>query len=215
MFTGIVESTGIVRELSPLAQRPGGGSAAALMVSGGETLAELPLGASVAVNGVCLTVARQTPAGAGFDVVPETLQRTNFGDLRSGQRVNLERSLRAGAPLDGHVVQGHVDGIGVIERIDHAQTGWGVWLRTTPEIIRFVVPKGSIAIDGVSLTVVAVEAGSFSVALIPFTLERTTLGERRTGERVNLETDILARIAVARIEALLPDLVARSAGGGA
>ena len=154
---------------------------------------QLTLGESVAVNGACLTVVERDAESFRFQVGPETLLRTNLGELRPGDRVNLERSLRAGDRLGGHWVQGHVDGVGrVDQRLPEGE--WEtVWFRCPSELTMQMVPKGSIAVDGISLTVVAVERERFSVALIPHTLAVTTLGVMKPGDAVNLETDILAK----------------------
>jgi riboflavin synthase len=148
-------------------------------------------GASVAVNGTCLS-ALESDALA-FDVIPETLRRTTLGGLRPGDRVNLERAMPAGARLDGHIVQGHVDGRGVVESLTRRNGAVTLGVRAPAELADQIVPKGSIAIDGVSMTVVDCVAGRFSVALIPTTLRITTLGRLRKGDRVNLETDVLAK----------------------
>jgi riboflavin synthase len=142
------------------------------------------IGDSVAVNGVCLTVVDAPDGRLAFDVVQETLDRSKaFGD-----DVNLEAALRAGEPLGGHYVQGHVDGVGTVR-----STGDPVWIDTPPELLRYIVEKGSVAVDGVSLTVAAVDEGGFAVTLVPHTLEVTTLGRLHPGDRVNLEVDILAK----------------------
>jgi riboflavin synthase alpha subunit len=202
MFTGIVEQVGRVT-----AVRSGPG-ATRLGVEAGALFSGLPAGASVAVNGVCLTLAAVAGTTGEFDVVPETLRLTNLGSLRPGGRVNLERSLRAGDRLDGHIVQGHVDAAGRVQRVDRGGGEWKLWVAIDSGLMPFIGPKGSIALDGVSLTLVDVEASAFSVVLIPTTLERTTLGERRAGDLVNVETDILARIAVRRVDAVLGGLAA-------
>jgi riboflavin synthase len=142
------------------------------------------IGDSVAVNGVCLTVVDAPDGRLAFDVVQETLDRTKA----FGEDVNLEAALRAGEPLGGHYVQGHVDGVGTVR-----STGDPVWVDTPPELLRYVVEKGSVAVDGVSLTVAAVDHGGFAVALVPHTLEVTTLGRLHPGDGVNLEVDILAK----------------------
>jgi len=149
------------------------------------------IGDSVAVNGVCLTVVDAPDGSLAFDVVQETLDRTK----PFGQEVNLEAALRAGEPLGGHYVQGHVDGVGAVR-----STGDPVWIDTPSDLLRYVVEKGSIAVDGVSLTVAAVDEEGFAVALVPHTLEVTTLGRLAPGDRVNLEVDILAKY----VERLLP-----------
>jgi riboflavin synthase alpha subunit len=152
----------------------------------------------VAINGVCLTVASLDPPHATFEIVPETLRRSTLGTLQSGERVNIEHSLRAGAPIDGHFVQGHVDGVGTVTAVDVAGGDYILSITPPAALMRYMVPKGSVALDGVSLTIAAVEHDHFTVALVPTTLARTTLGERGTGDTVNIETDLLVR-AVARL----------------
>ena len=173
MFTGIVDRMGRV-------VRPG----RRFVVDTGWK--DLRPGESVAVNGVCLTVVRSPGGRAEFDVVRETMRRTNLGDLRRGDRVNLERALRLGDRLSGHIVQGHVDGTGIVRRT-------GATFRVETPLARQLVTKGSVAIDGVSLTVVDVEPDAFTIALIPTTLRITNLGRRRKGQRVNIELDVLAK----------------------
>jgi riboflavin synthase len=187
MFTGLVEVLGTVQRVEA------GGSGRHLVVSVPTYAAELALGESVAVNGACLTVVEHNAATCRFEVGPETLRRTNLGELVSGDRVNLERSLRLGDRLGGHLVQGHVDGLGrIAER--RRQGEWElVWFSCAPELTAQMVPKGSVAVDGVSLTLVDVTADRFSVALIPHTLAQTTLGFKPVGAHVNLETDLLAK----------------------
>ncbi len=194
MFTGIVESSGTVTAVS---NAPGGRR---LAVDVGAMAAECALGASVAVSGVCLTVAAARPPVLEFDVITETLEKSTLGRLAVGGRVNLERSLRVGDRLDGHFVQGHVDGRATVVRVTRSAKEWVVALRAEAHLRPCIVPKGSITIDGVSLTVAAVEADSFSVALIPTTLERTTLGALAAGDVVNIESDIVARTVVHWLE---------------
>ncbi len=184
MFTGIIETTGRVQAVRKTAKG---------MRLEVERPWRVPAGASVAVSGVCLTALEGK--GLAFDVIPETLSRTTLGKLRPGLPVNLERALAAGARLDGHVVQGHVDGTGVVESMSRKGGAVTLTIRIPPAFENEMVPKGSIAVDGVSLTVVDVDDGRFSVALIPETLRRTTLGRLRKGDRVNLETDVLAKYA--------------------
>ena len=186
MFTGLVEALGTVRELTA-------DGAGRVLTLSAPFAAQLALGESVAVNGTCLTVVAHDTATCRFEVGPETLRRTNLGELRVGDRVNLERSLRVGDRLGGHWVQGHIDGVGRIERRAPDGPWLGVWFSCPPELAAQMVPKGSVAVDGVSLTLVEVTAGGFSVALIPHTLDHTTLGFKRPGDAVNLETDILAK----------------------
>ncbi|MBI5866301.1 MAG: riboflavin synthase [Planctomycetes bacterium] len=199
MFSGIVEHLGTVTRFASASGDSTG--ARRLELDAGDFLADAPLGASVAINGVCLTIAGRRGSAVGFDVVPETLRCTNLGLLQGGDRVNLERSLRVGDRIDGHFVQGHVDGTAVVRRNGAEDGQWKLWIELPESLVRFAVSKGSIAIDGVSLTLVDVRGALVSVALIPTTLERTVLGIRRPGDRVNIETDILARIVVSRLEA--------------
>src|SRR5215208_8486082 len=186
MFTGLVESLGNVTR----ADDTGAGRRLTVRDPMGSALA---VGESVAVNGACLTVVEVRGEEFAFEVGPETLVRTNLGGLRAGDRVNLERSLKVGDRLGGHFVQGHVDAVGSIERRDRNGDWEDVWFRCPPEPTRFMVPKGSIAVDGVSLTLVNVEAERFSVMLIPHTQAVTTLGFKTAGDPVNLEADMLAK----------------------
>ncbi len=187
MFTGLVEALGAVRELNA------DGAGRLLAIEAPAFAAELALGESVAVNGCCLTVVAHDAETCRFEAGPETLRRTNLGELRPGDRVNLERSLRVGDRLGGHIVQGHIDGVGRIERILSDGAWVMIWFVCPPELSAQMVSKGSVAVDGVSLTLVDVEDGRFSVALIPHTLAHTTLGFKRPGDPVNLETDLLAK----------------------
>jgi riboflavin synthase len=186
MFTGLVEATANVRRVEP------DGDGVRLEV---ETplAAELAHGDSIAVNGVCLTAVE--PDGASFraDVMAETLRRSSLGPLAAGDPVNVELALRAGDRLGGHMVQGHVDATGTVESL--ADEGFARLVRVAagPEVLRYVVEKGSIAVDGVSLTVASVDERGFTVSLIPETLERTTLGRAEPGRIVNLEVDVLAK----------------------
>ncbi|HMQ14756.1 MAG TPA: riboflavin synthase [Phycisphaerae bacterium] len=198
MFSGIVEGVGIVAAVD--LRGPGGAAHLALDLAGLHD--GLSPGASVAVNGACLTVVDCTPPRCTFDVVPETLRRTNLGALRPGDRVNLERSLRLGDRIDGHFVQGHVEGLGTVRRVERGGGEWLVWTRAPAELLPCIVHKGSIAIDGTSLTIAAVRGDEFAVALIPTTLERTTLGRLAPGAAVNLETDIIARQVVQHLQRL-------------
>ena len=188
IFTGLVETTGSVRSIER-----DGDAGVRLGVDAGPLAAELRSGDSVAVNGVCLTAVEVSDGGFRADVMAETLRRTSLGPLGEGNRVNLELPLRAGDRLGGHVVQGHVDGLGRVESV--AEEGFARILRIAApaELLRYVVEKGSIAVDGVSLTVSSVDDAGFTVSLIPETLERTTLGEAAPGRPVNLEVDVLAK----------------------
>jgi riboflavin synthase len=189
MFTGIVEGTGTVAALAAAAD----GSGARLEVAAPWLAGELRLGESVAVNGCCVTVAEPTSGGFAAHLVAETLRRTALGGLAAGARVNLERPMTLGGRLGGHLVQGHVDGVARV--LDRAPVGDGeeVRIELPPDLDRYVVEKGSIAVDGVSLTVAGVGPGWFAVALVPHTLEVTTLGDRRPGDPVQLEVDVVAK----------------------
>lgn len=193
MFTGIVEETGVVVE-----------AGARLRVRARVAAEGSGVAASVAVSGVCLTVVDATPDDAappggsapvvlGFDLADETIARTSLGRLRPGDRVNLERPVLAEGRLGGHLVQGHVDGVGTVVGVRDVQTGREMRIRLPGQLARYVAEKGSITVDGVSLTVAGVDGDVFDVALIPYTLEATTLGERAVGDEVNLEVDVIAR----------------------
>lgn len=203
MFTGIIATTGRVERVAPC------GTGRRLTIAPRNSLPRLALGESIAVNGTCLTVTSGTGRRFTVDVSPETLRRTTFGALARGARVNLERALRVGDRLGGHIVQGHVDGVGRIEAI-HPDGDWVLYrFSAPPEIRPFLVEKGSIAVDGVSLTVFGLEPGGrFTVALIPHTLRETTLAERMPGDRVNLEADVLLK----QIAAMLSERAPRPAG---
>ena len=188
MFTGLVEGLGTIAEV--VAEGPG----TRLAISPPATMLERTSpGDSVAINGCCLTVVAAYAGRWTFQAGPETLSRTNLGLLRPGDTVNLERALAADARLGGHFVQGHIDGCGAVERILREGPWVTIWFRAPADLTAQMVSKGSVAVDGVSLTLVAVEAERFSVALIPHTLQVTTLGTRREHDRVNIETDILGK----------------------
>jgi riboflavin synthase len=195
MFSGIIEALGAVVELRP--EPPG----CRLVVREPKIAAETRVADSISVNGCCLTVIETAGDTFAFQAGPETLQRTNLGGLRPGSPVNLERALAVGDRLGGHFVSGHIDGAGtLLERNDCGD--WSTfWFAVPRELAVQMASKGSIAVDGVSLTIVASEPDRFSVALIPFTLAVTTLGPLRPGDRVNLETDILAKYVQRLVEA--------------
>ena len=187
MFTGIVAEVGRVvrREQTDRGRR--------LMIGAPGITEDLEVGDSVAVNGICLTAVAVDPPGFQMEAVAETLARTNLGEVREGSSVNLERPVRLGGRLDGHVVQGHVDGVGVVLDIQPEGNSRRVALSVPEELERYLVFKGSVAVDGVALTVTAVAEGSFEVALIPHTLASTTLGSWKVGDKANIEVDILAK----------------------
>ena len=174
--------TGIVRERGRVASFDGG----RLVV---ETSVEAGIGDSVSLDGVCLTVVANGGGRLAFDVVPETQARAK----RFGDAVNVEPALRAGEPLGGHYVQGHVDAVGRVRSVEQEGEGRRMWIEAPPEVLRYCVEKGSVAVDGVSLTIAALDEDAFAVALVPHTLEVTTLGERVLGDEVNLEADVLAK----------------------
>jgi riboflavin synthase len=219
MFTGIVEGQGTVAELRAAAD----GSGAALRIDAPWLAGQLSTGDSVAVNGCCVTVTATTGAGFAADLVAETLRRTALGGLRQGEPVNLERPLAAAGRLGGHVVQGHVDGVGRVLARDPVGDGVELRVGLDEALARYVVVKGSIAVDGVSLTVMSMSTGGantappyppggpgpdrpwFSVALVPHTLAVTTLGRRQPGDAVQLEVDVLAKYVERLLGPLVPD----------
>jgi riboflavin synthase len=183
MFTGIVEELGKVEV-----------AGARLSIGCSQVLSDLTVGASIAVNGVCLTAVDVRSDGFSADLAPETLERSNLGDLKPGDRVNLERPLTLQTRLSGHIVQGHVDGTGALEALRELADGnWELLVRVPRGLDRLLVYKGSIAIDGISLTVASVQDGLVKVAIIPHTYEATNIAGRKPGERVNIECDILAK----------------------
>ena len=196
MFTGIIERVCKVRGVRP------SDAVIRLEIELAELLNGIKLGASVAINGVCLTLAERHGVNGLFDVVPETWRTTTLGTLRLGDRVNAERSLQVGDRLDGHFVQGHVDGIGKIDRLERQSGEYKIWISVDAALLPYLIRKGSVTIDGTSLTIVEVEPERFSVVLIPTTLEHTVLHERQPGDGVNIETDILSRVIVSRLEAM-------------
>lgn len=197
MFTGIVEGMAKVKSVS----RSKKGADIAMRVKLGSKLAKgLRVGDSVCVSGACLTAARLSKKGeAEFEMVAETIRRTNLSAIKPGDMVNIERSLKVGDRLEGHFVLGHVDGTGVIKDIITLPFETKLWIRLDKALLKSVVPKGSIAVDGVSLTLVDVEDDRVSVSLIPNTLSVTTLGHRSKGDRVNIETDILGKYILSNL----------------
>ncbi len=181
--------TGIVRELGTVEAVEEGGGTIRLSVRAPETARDTTVGDSVSVNGVCLTAVAAGDGLIEFDVVPETLRRSSLGRLEPGASVNVEPALRAGEPLGGHIVQGHVDGLGRVRRADDE----GLEIEAPAEILRYCVEKGSITVEGVSLTIAALGEESFGVALVPHTREVTTLGTATEGDELNLEVDVLAK----------------------
>ena len=183
MFTGIVEEIGRVQAMD----------GAALSIAAGKTLADLAIGGSIAVNGTCLTAVSVAPGAFSAEVTPETLSRTNLGRLTPGDGVNLERPVAVSGRLGGHIVQGHVDGVGEVIGIVPEGNSRVMRFRAPTDLMRYIVPKGFIAVDGISLTVVEVQGGAFTVSVIPTTYRETVLGVRREGDMVNLEADVIAK----------------------
>jgi riboflavin synthase len=189
MFTGIVEALGTVLGVSP----------ARLEVD--SPFQDLTVGESIAVNGVCLTVAARAEGPFVASISEETARRTSLGDLSVGDPVNLERAMVAGGRFGGHIVQGHVDGVGMVGEVRDLAGSVEMSFEPPVELERYLVVKGSVTVEGVSLTVASLENGHFSVSLIPHTLASTTLGRRRPGDRVNLEVDVLAKYVERLLEA--------------
>jgi riboflavin synthase alpha subunit len=193
MFTGIIHKTATVTDVTPTA------SGRRLILTA--PAADHVLGESIAVNGVCLTVAAiNLDRTLAFDVIPETLAKTNLGQLNPSDAVHVERSLRAGDPIDGHFVQGHVDGTGTLISQSTINDEFRLRIQVPPHLAKYLVPKGSIAIDGVSLTLASVERDHFEVALIPTTLQLTLLGKKQVGYSFNLEPDMLAKTVISYLE---------------
>ncbi len=183
MFTGIVEETGVVAKCN----------ASSLFIKANKILSGTQLGDSIAVNGVCLTVTNLTKDGFYADVMPETFSRSNLGELTAGSQVNLERAMAADGRFGGHIVSGHIDGTGKITKIQNDGNAVRFWIAADIKILRLIVEKGSITVDGISLTVVSVDDSNFSISIIPHTLAETILGTKRVGDTVNLENDIIGK----------------------
>jgi len=185
--------TGLIREVGAVVSLVGGDAGVRLVVAAPEAAAAAAPGDPISVDGVCLTVVEVGEGRLGFDAVPETLARTSLQTLEQGSRVNLEPALRAGEPLGGHYVQGHVDGVGTVRSVAPEGDGRRLWFDADGELLRYLVEKGSVAVQGTSLTVAALDDSGFAVALIPHTLDATTLGSLDAGDPVNLEVDVLAK----------------------
>lgn len=190
MFTGIIEEVGALERLA-------GGEIA---IRAEKVLEDVALGDSIAVNGICLTVTHFDAAHFTADVMPETVRRTSLAELKRGSRVNLERALTLRSRLGGHIVSGHIDGVGTIAAMQEEGNAILLTVRASDDVLRYVVEKGSVALDGISLTVARVSAADFTVSLIPHTREITNLREKRMGSRLNIETDILGKY----VEKLFP-----------
>lgn len=187
MFTGIVEEMGRVTSVQM------GTKSAKIKITCSVVLSDLKIGDSVATNGVCLTVAEIQGKQLIADVMAETLKRSNLGDLRSGSLVNLERAMAANGRFGGHMVSGHIDGVGTIQAIQKEDIALWYTIKTNPDILRYIVEKGSITIDGISLTVARVERDTFAVSIIPHTAKETILSQKKVGATVNLENDMIGK----------------------
>lgn len=187
MFTGIVEETGTVKDVIS------GSNSGEISLNASKVLEDCKIGDSIAVNGVCLTVTKMSDSGFFADVMPETLRRSNLGSLKRGDKVNLERAMAADGRFGGHIVSGHIDGTGTITEFRKEQNATWVRISAAKSILDYIVEKGSIAIDGISLTVAAVSKTDFQVSVIPHTGSETTLLTKRTGDIVNLENDIIGK----------------------
>lgn len=202
MFTGIVEELGTIRSVTK------GDKSAVVKVGASTVVTDVKMGDSICVNGVCLTVVSFTGSEFSADVMAETLRRSNLGELKPGDRVNLERAMKPSDRLGGHIVSGHIDGVGTIGSVVREDIANVFTVAAPPEVMRYVISKGSIAIDGISLTVVDYAEDSFRVSIIPHTAAQTTLGFKKQGAKVNLESDVIAKY----VERLFPG--DRDAGGG-
>lgn len=187
MFTGIVEGTGRVHSIKRR------GKAASFVFDGGRIGKKLKIGESVAVNGTCLTVVAKRRSLFGVQVVEETMRKTNLGLLAPGDRVNLEFPLRASDRLGGHLVLGHIDGVGKIISIKTLKKSWMFWIKIPRNFQKYLIPTGSVAVDGVSLTVARLEESMIGIAIIPHTMKKTVFGLRKVGDHVNLEFDVLGK----------------------
>jgi len=190
MFTGIVEGIGKVKKISKATKNR---SAIQMIVDLGKHGKGLKIGQSVALNGVCLTVTKLSKTGCTFEMIEETTKKTDLGNLKPGGFVNIERSLKAGDRLEGHFVLGHVDGVGIIKKVQRKPKEVKVWFEVPKNLSKYVVKKGSIAIDGISLTVVDTQKNLASVCIIPHTIEVTNFKTKNIGDKVNIETDILGK----------------------
>ena len=187
MFTGIIEEIGKIKRLT------GDGSCTRLWVQAQTVLEGTKIGDSIAVDGICLTVAELFPDGFSAGVMAETLRRSALGGKRAGDTVNLERAMAANGRFGGHIVSGHIDGVGKVTAIRRDANAVWYTISASSELMRYIVAKGSVALDGISLTVAELDSGSFSVSLIPHTAKSTVLGEKRVGDTVNIENDVIAK----------------------
>ena len=198
MFTGLIEMLCIVKSVRHTA------GAMQLTVDLGKLADETKVGDSIAINGTCLTVAQLTANVAVFDVSPETLRKSALGKLKAGSQVNVERAVKAGDRLGGHIVAGHIDGTATIAAVHKQDKVWNIKFSAPSELLDQMVVKGSVAVDGVSLTIASLDKGSFGAAIIPETLKKTTLGQTKIGDSVNVETDIIVKIIKKQLDKILP-----------
>ncbi len=190
MFTGIIAGLGNIVAFD---KKTNNHSAAKMKINLGKIAKDLKIGDSVAINGVCLTAVDISKGITEFEMVGETIKRTNLGSLERGDKVNIERSLKVGERLEGHFVLGHVDGVGIISKIKKQSNQIQIWIKLPKELSKHVIEKGSITVDGISLTVVDVLKDQFSVSIIPHTMQITNLSYKKIGDKVNIETDILGK----------------------
>lgn len=195
MFTGIVEGLGIIKKFE---KKTNTRSAAKMKVDLGNLAKGLKAGHSVAINGVCLTVTKISKNDAEFEMIGETIRKTDLGKLESGDKVNIERSLKVGDRMEGHFVLGHIDGTGTIIKIEKMPKEIKLWIELPNDLTKHVVKKGSIAVDGISLTLVDVIKNKISVCIIPHTIKITNLNSKKIGDKVNIETDILGKYTTAK-----------------
>ncbi len=187
MFTGIIEEIGKIQDMKK------GGSSVVLSVQASEIMCDIHSGDSIAVNGVCLTVTSYSVNSFSADVMHETLNRSSLGNLRAGSPVNLERAMPANGRFGGHIVSGHIDGTGTVSDIRKDDNAVWYTIKTSPPVLRYIIEKGSVAIDGISLTVAKTDKSSFCVSVIPYTASLTTLSNRRIGDSVNIENDCIGK----------------------
>lgn len=190
MFTGIIEGLGNIVRFD---KKTTNCSAAKMKIKLGKIAKGLKIGDSVAINGVCLTAVNISKDVAEFEMVGETIKKTNLGSLKSGNKVNIERSLKVGERLEGHFVLGHVDGVGIISKMEKQPSQIKIWTKVPKELSKYIIKKGSVTVDGISLTVVDVLKDQFSVSIIPHTMKITNLSYKKVGDKVNIETDILGK----------------------
>ena len=190
MFTGIIEGLGSIVQFN---RKTSNRSAAKMKIKLGKIAKGLKIGDSVAINGVCLTAINISKDVAEFEMIGETIKKTNLGSLQSGNKVNIERSLKVGERLEGHFVLGHVDGVGIISKMEKQSNQIKIWIKITKELLKYIIKKGSVTVDGISLTVIDVLNDQFSVSIIPHTMKITNLIYKKVRDKVNIETDILGK----------------------